>query len=381
MTAFTRRVLLTANTAWNIRNYRMPLVHALLQDGAEVLVLAPEDDSSAILRAEGCKVYDLPMDARGTTWRDARLIARLRQEFARLRPDIILSYTIKNNIYGGLAARSLGIPILPNVTGRGAAFQASPLVQAIARQLYRQAFRGASEVFFQNAEDLSLFRDLGLILAQQGYLLKGSGIDLTEFAPVPLPGRVDAPVFLMIARLLPEKGVREFVEAARQVRQLHPLAQFRVLGPYQIRKSAGISEADMANWVAEGVVDYLGTANDVRPAIADADVVVLPSYYPEGAPRCLIEAAAMGRPLITTDTPGCRDVVGSDGAGVLCAPRDVESLTAALLHLLRAGPDHRARMGRLARRRVEAEFDVSDVISAYRRAMVKALSRKAATLG
>lgn len=336
-------ILMTANAAWSIWNFRRPLVGALMGDGHRITALAPPYGSVPALEGLGCRVLPLAMRAKGLNpLADLALQRRLARHFRAERPDAILSYTIKNNVFGARAATAAGIPLLPNVTGLGTAFLSGRLLQGIAEHLYRGAFAALPVVFFQNADDRDLFLDRRLVRAGQARLLPGSGIDLDHFAPAPMPET--PPVFLMVARLLRDKGVVEFVAAARRVRARHPGVRFRLLGAVGSENRSAIDAATLQGWVAEGAVEYLGTTDDVRPAIAAAACVVLPSYR-EGALRMLIEAAAMARPVIATDVPGCRAVVDREVSGFLCEVRSADSLAAAIERFLALAPGARAAIG------------------------------------
>ncbi len=363
------RILLTVNLAWNILNFRMGVVRALITAGHDVSVLAPGDGAG--LAAAGVRHIPLEMDAKGLSpLSGVALTAQMMRHFRKERPDVILSWTIKNNIFGAMAARRVGVPFIPNVSGLGTAFLSGGALQFVAQTLYRRAFRSLETVFFQNAEDRDLFTQRRLVRFEQAQLLPGSGIDLTRFIPTPLPDT--APVFLMVARLLRDKGVVEFAQAARIVRKTHPDATFCLLGALDADNRSAIPETLLREWEAEGIIRYLGTAPDVRPHIAQAHCVVLPSYR-EGAPRTLIEAAAMGRPVIATDVPGCRAVVERGQTGLLCEARSGESLAEACLQFLDMSPEARAAMGQAGRARMEEHYDEKLVVNAYLAAIDRAV--------
>lgn len=365
------KVLMSMNAAWNAWNFRAPVIAALLADGHSVTVLAPEDDSVSALRQMGCDVVSLQMNVKGLNpLQDLKLLRCFKQQFRDLNPDMVLSYTIKNNIFGAIAARSLGIPFIPNVTGLGTAFLSGGLLQTVAEGLYRYAFAGLPVVFFQNADDRDLFVRLRLVKSKQARLLPGSGIDLRRFAAADMPPATPATAFLMIARLLRDKGVIEFVEAARLVKAQHPGARFQLLGAVDSENRTAIDRATVDGWVAEGLVEYLGTTTDVRPFIADVSCVVLPSYR-EGAPRTLIEAAAIARPLIATDVPGCRSVVDHGVNGYLCQVRDARSLADAMLLLLALPHAELVAMGKAGREKMVREFDERVVIDSYQKAIAE----------
>lgn len=356
-------VLLTVNSAWNILNFRRPIVVALLAQGYRVTVLAPPDDAVPKLQELGIKVIPLIMDTKGLNpIHDTAFMLRLYRHFRAERPDVVLSWTIKNNIFGAFAARMARVPFIPNVSGLGTAFLSGGTLQRVAEILYRRAFSQLDTVFFQNTEDAALFTTRELVCENQVHCLPGSGIDLSRFALAPLPE--GPPSFLMIARLLRDKGVLEYVNAARDIRTRYPDASFRLLGAAGVQNRSAISALEVAEWQAEGIIDYLGTTEDVRPHIAQAQCVVLPSYR-EGAPRTLIEGAAIGRPAIATNVPGCRDVVEDEHTGLLCAPRNAAALAAQCARFISMSHAERVAMGQAARSRMEALYDDTIVVRAY----------------
>lgn len=362
-------ILMTVNAAWNIWNFRRPLVRDLLAEGHRVTVLAPPDDSVAQLQAMGCGFLSLEMDVKGLSpARDLKLMARFKRIFRAERPDVVLSYTIKNNIFGAMAARAVGLAFIPNVTGLGTAFLSGGALRTVAEALYRRAFGRLPVVFFQNGDDRDLFVTRRLLRPGQARLLPGSGIDLVRFAAADLPNATEPPVFLMIARLLRDKGVIEFVEAARQVKARAPQARFQLLGAIGSENRTAIGASMVRAWQRDGLIEHLGTTPDVRPYIDKAQCVVLPSYR-EGAPRTLIEAAAMARPLIATDVPGCRAVVEDGVTGFLCQVRSGDSLADACLRFLEMPQDTKAAMGQNGRRKMERDFDEAIVVASYRDAI------------
>ena len=360
------RIIMTVNAAWNIWNFRRPLVSALIADGHEVTVLAPDDEFAAKLTGLGAKFIPLPMQLKSLNPASHVALAwRMRRVFAKIQPDAVLSYTIKNNIYGAFAARSLGQQFIPNVTGLGTAFLSGGILQTLAQLLYRSAFAGLPVVFFQNEDDRDLFLGNGLLQPRQARLLPGSGIDLAHFAASPYPHAGRPPVFLMIARLLRQKGVEEYVEAARLVRNRYPNARFQLLGAADAANRSAINLDTVEAWEHTHGIEYLGTSQDVRAQLADANCVVLPSYR-EGAPRTLIEAAAMARPVIATDVPGCRSVVDDGVSGILCPARDAAGLAAACIRFLELDQAEREAMGQAGRAKMEREFDQELIARAYR---------------
>lgn len=359
-------ILLTANSTWGIANYRSGLIRAIMDRGMQVTVLAPDDGHVDRLRALGCRVVLLEMDNKGTSpLQDARLFLAFRRQLRALSPQAILSFTVKNNVYCGLAARSARIPFLPNVSGLGTAFVRETWLTKVVTLLSIAAFRRLPAVIFQNPDDSALFIDRGIVSPQSCVVVPGSGVDLTRFVPTPLPQN-EVTTFVLIARLLWDKGVGEFVEAARLLRTAGVPVRCQLLGFVDAKNRTAIGRDTVDAWQAEGIIDYLGATHDVRPVIAAVDCVVLPSYR-EGTPRSLLEAAAMARPVITTDVPGCRSVVDHGVTGYLCQVRDAQSLAQAMERFALLPADSKASMAAAARQKMELRFDEHIVIDTYLR--------------
>ena len=349
-------------------NFRAGLIGALVAQGHEVIAAAPDDAYAPRLAALGCRFVPLPMDNQGThPGRDALLLWRYLRLMARERPDVYLGYTVKPNIYGSLAAHLIGAPVINNIAGLGAVFGKRGLLVRFVRGLYRLALGRSAKVFFQNSDDRQLFIGGGLVRAEVADLLPGSGIDLTRFAmasPHAVGDGKDKFRFLLIARMLWDKGVGEFVEAAKLIRARWPQVECCLLGFLDVQNPGAISREQMNVLVAQGVI-YLGASDDVRIEVEAADCIVLPSYYREGTPRTLLEAAAMGRPIITTDSVGCREVVDDGKNGYLCKPRDATDLADKMDRMLNLSPEQRQQMSLYGRHKMEREFDEEIVIRKY----------------
>ncbi len=367
------KIIISVNTAWNLFNFRAGLIKALAAAGYEVVVVAPADEYVPRLESLGCRFVPLPMDNKGThPGRDLLLIWRFFLLLRDERPDVYLGYTVKPNVYGSLAAHALGIPVINNIAGLGAVFIRDGWLTRLVQSLYRLALARSSKVFFQNDEDRALFVSGGLVNAAVTERLPGSGISLDQFTPVPLLNKT--PIrFLLIARMLWDKGVGEFVEAARLLKQAGVQAEFCLLGFLDVQNPAAISRAQMEAWTSEGLVRYLGVSDNVREEIALGDCVVLPSYR-EGTPRTLLEAAAMGRPIVTTDAVGCREVVDDGVNGYLCRPKDAAALAEKMKLIAGLLPEERTAMGLRGRAKVEREFDEQIVIGKYLGAVGAALA-------
>lgn len=360
----TKTIVLSANSDWNIANFRAGLIRGIRGAGYQPVVIAPQDPF-ADSRMRKLDVERIPIEIERSGLNplaDLRLLAEYRRLLKRLRPAAYLGYTIKPNIYGSYAAVSLGIAAIPNVSGLGTAFIRNGPLQYLVTSLYRIGFSRAPVVFFQNGEDRELFTRRRIIRSDQGRVLPGSGIDLGRFTAAPASS--GPAVFLFVGRLLRDKGVVEFVEAARSLRKILSGARFQLLGHFDEGNRTAISRSEVESWVADGDVEYLGAVDDVRPAIASSTAVVLPSYR-EGLPRSLLEAGAMARPLIATDVPGCRDVVEHGVNGYLCAARDPQSLAGAMRWMAELPQAERLVMGETARRKVQDEFGEERVIRTY----------------
>jgi glycosyltransferase involved in cell wall biosynthesis len=361
-----KNVVISINTTWNVYNFRVGLIKALIARGYSVVVLAPNDEYAPLLEAQGCRCIHLPMDRNGVNpLKDLILFYRYYQILRTLRPTAFLSYTIKPNIYGSLASHLLGVPVLNNIAGLGATFIRQTFVTKIVRLLYKAALSRSHRVFFQNSDDLRLFCELGLVDHQVANLVPGSGVNLDSYAAEATDINCQRPYrFLVVARVLRDKGIEEYIEAARLLRSIGIDAEFRLLGAIDTENPNSISAEKVADWEEAGLLSYLGKTDDVRPYLAAADCVVLPSYR-EGVPRSLLEAAAMARPLIATDVPGCRDVIDDKVNGLLCEVKNPASLAEKMKEMICLSPARRTEMGLAGRKKVEAEFNEEVVIRKY----------------
>jgi glycosyltransferase involved in cell wall biosynthesis len=368
------KAIVVSNMAESLVNFRGPLIRELRAAGHEVVAVAPEatDPVVEVLADRGVRYVSIPMARTSIAPLDDLTYARrLFGLFRRERPDVVFAYTIKPTVYATVAARLAGVPTrVAMVNGLGYAFGSAGMRQKLvgmaASLLYRAAGAAATEVVFQNPDDRDEFTRRGLVPARKTRVVAGSGIDLARFEAQPLPE--GAPTFLLIARLIRDKGVVDFVDAARIVRERHPEARFQLLGPLDPGAPGAIDQATLDAWAAEGVVAYLGTTRDVRPLLAAATVFVLPSYYREGTPRTALEALATGRAVVTTDLPGCRETVVDGENGDLVPARDPQALAAALTRYV-VEPDRARRFGASSRALAESKFDVHRVNADMRDAM------------
>lgn len=356
------RVLVIGSQARYLANFRGALMQTMNAYGHEVFALAPDFDAEtrSELCAIGVKPVDISLSRTGMNpLRDLHDLVVLRALMRRLNPDAVLATGIKPAVYGILAAAMAGVPKrFALMAGLGYAFSEGRtlrdrIIQTITRRLCRIALRRADVVFVQNPDDADELATLAIVSREKIVRVNGSGVDLTAWPQMSLP---DPPAtFALAARLLGEKGVREYVAAARRVKAKHPETRFLLLGGLDSNPSA-VGSAEVASWAAEGVVEWPGHV-DVQPWLAQTSVFVLPSYYREGVPRSILEALAAGRPVITTDAPGCRETVVADRNGFLIPPRDVDSLASAMLYFVE-NPRQVPVMGRNSRQLAEERFDV-----------------------
>jgi len=358
------KIAIVLNTSWNIFNFRMNFIKALQAEGHEIHTIAPVDHYTPYLKAAGCIHHKVKMDSRGANpVKDFALLVELGLIYRKLRPDVILHYTIKPNIYGTLAAAMLRIPVINNVCGLGTVFLKNNLTSAIAVFLYKVSFRFANKVFFQNPEDRELFLSKNLVLEKSSDLLQGSGIDLSRFTPSEY-SRNKQFTFLLISRLITDKGIFEYISAIKKLKEKGNNFKFQLMGSPDIKHKRGIKESIIKSWIAAGTVEYLGTTDDVRPFINGADCIVLPSYR-EGTPRTLLEAASSAKPIIATDVPGCHQVVEHGVNGFLCKLKDADDLAIKMNEMGNLDDGTLKQFGANGRIKMQLHFDEKLVIQKY----------------
>ena len=359
------KVLLLGSFSKSLLAFRGHFIRRLIEEDHDVVAAAPsmDEEVAETLRQWGARSHEVPMERTGVNpVQDLQTLWALHRLFEWEKPDIFLGYTIKPVVYGLLAAWLADVPSrYALITGVGTAFtdgagKKQYMLQIVASMLYRLSLSKCHRAIFQNPDDAYLFCARRLVGGpEQVALVNGSGVDLDAYQPAPLP---EEPSYLMISRLLRNKGVVEYVQAARRIKRLHPRARFRLVGGLD-EGPAAISAREVEEWICDGYVEYLGYMDDVRPALADANVYVLPSYR-EGTPRTVLEAMAMGRPVVTTDVAGCRQTVEPGENGFLVPPRDVEALVRGMTHFI-GEPDMVQTMGRKSREIARERFDVEEV--------------------
>jgi len=367
MTLPAKKILLVANTAWNLWNYRKALISNLIQADFEVVLAAPGDRFQNYLQENCCCRFVLlrHLSRRSfSIWQNALCLLEFVRLFRRERPALVLLFTIKPNILGNLAARIAAVPTLSIIEGLGYSGSQAARWRRLAAPLYRLALRKTEKVVFLNQDDAHEFRQHQLVRLDQALVIQGPGVDMEHFQPARhLPG--EKTIFLFCGRLLVEKGIREFVQAAARIIQNVANAEFQVLGSPDPENPSSVSARELQIWKKESPVTFLGSADDVRLYLAKADVLVLPSYYREGVPRSVLEAMAMGKIIVTTDTPGCRDTVEAGKNGFLIPPKNVEALVAVLHEVLKLSPETRRQMGAFSRQKAAREFSDDQVLPHY----------------
>ena len=363
----------SSNTTWNLYNFRGNLIRRLLDAGCCVIIISPRDSYYEKFISLGCDVIDIQMDNKGNNpVKDLQTYFAYKGVYKKMQPDVALHYTVKPNIYGTLAAKSLGIPVINTISGLGTAFLEESWLTRVVESLYKISQQWPHDVFFQNPDDYKVFEERGLIDNGKMHIVPGSGVDLEHFSPRPSPGGSSV-CFLMCGRLLLDKGVKEYVLAAQQLKSEFPDTVFQLLGPLGVSNRSAVMQDDIDTWQDSGVIEYLGETDDVRPMVESADCIVLPSYR-EGTPKTLLEAAAMSKPIIATDVPGCREVVIDNVSGYLCKARDVDDLMQSMRRFIELSDGERERMGIAGRKMVETKFDERKVIDRYMQAINEVMS-------
>lgn len=365
-----KTVLICSNYAWTILNFRLSLIKSLTNEGYRVVVVTQFDGYEEKLAKEVYKVLPLYISRKGINpIMDLVTLCDLLKKICYVKPDFLLLFTVKPVIYGSIAARIVGIPNIPMITGLGTVFITDSWITKIVKSLYRFSLARAQVVFFQNTDDKELFILNRLVKPSVCKVSPGSGLDLAKFVLTELPNNSSL-TFLLIARMLHDKGVGEFVDAARYLKKKYPKTSFQLLGPLGVENRTSISYTKMQAWVEEGVIDYLGETDDVSVFIKESSCVVLPSYR-EGTSRVLLEAAAMGRPIVTTNVPGCKEILEDGITGFLCEPKNSSDLAEKMKMILLLTYEQRKEMGKRGRKKIEKEFNQDIVSNLYINAINK----------
>lgn len=360
-------IAFVSNSAWSVYNFRLDVINNLIGQGYEVMVLAPDDQYSSLLRESGCRFIPISFDNKTKNpFRDISFYWQLKRLYRRYKPNFIFHYVAKPNIYGSLAAAANGIPSVAVITGLGYAFAKKNWLYQVIRLLYKKSLRVAKEVWFLNNEDARVFIDEKIVNIEKVKVLPGEGINTHHFLPgSPVREANHTFTFLMSTRLLKSKGVGLYADAARILKKKNYDVRFELIGFFENHHPDSITQEELARWEREGLIHYAGFANDVRPFLAKADCFVFPSFYNEGIPRCLMEAAAMELPIITSLNRGCKEVVLNNSTGYICNRHDPFDLADKMEKMISLPAEERARMGKNGRALVVRKFNITTVIDEY----------------
>lgn len=361
-----KKIIVTSNTSWYLYNFRLPLLKELVSRGYQVFALAPYDSYVKKLEEHGINHIKIRITRSSLNpFADLKILKHFVAIYRKYKPDIVQHFTVKPVIYGTLAARILHIKYIYNmVPGMGYVFTGVSFkkfwIQRIVRYLYRRSMKYSSHVFFQNRDDNNYFLKYKLVNKNRATIIAGTGVDIDKFKPGKKIEKKRI-TFMIAARLLWDKGIGEFAKAARALKQKYNNADFWLLGPVDLENPKGIQPAQLQQWNREGIVQYLGMTDNIKSYLKKADIIVLPSYYKEGLPLSLLEGAAMGMPIITTDSTGCREVVEDGVNGFLVPIKDVKSLAASMEKFIKK-PFLISQMGRASRKIVLEKFDSKIIV-------------------
>lgn len=356
-----KKILILANNDIGLYNFRKELIERLIQERNEVYISLPYGERVKDLEKLGCIFVETNVDRRGTNpIKDLKLILKYKNILKIVKPDIVLTYTIKPNIYGGLMCRIKNIPYICNITGLGTATENKSIVQKIVFVLYKCALKRVKCCFVQNSENLQFLTDNKLVDKMRCKLIPGSGVNLKHFKVLPYPNNSENVRFLFISRIMKEKGIEQYLEAAKVIKGKYSNTEFHVLGFCEQEY-----EAQLQKLTEDGIINYHGLQKDVIPFLKETSCLIHPSYYPEGMSNVLLEASASGRPVITTNRSGCREIIDDGKTGYIIEIKKSQQLIDKIEEFLKLSNDQRKQMGLEARKKVEKEFDRNIVIEEY----------------
>jgi len=370
-----KKIAVIENGLISTYTMREGLMMRLLAEECDVYILTHANSYKSQVEKTGLKVIDIG-SGNVNPLKVTSYIYNLYKALKKIKPDVCLTFSIRPAIWGNIITRRLHIPTITNITGTGPLFESKSMAYRIARILYQTALRKTRKVFFQNNDDMNLFVKKKFVKSSVAERIPGSGVDYNKFSPAGIRTRENGSfTFLFIGRLIKDKGIFEYINAARITRKKYPHANFNIIGPFwtQNLKNNTITQTQLHNWIDEGVIDYLGEKKDVRKYIGEADCVVLPSYR-EGTSNTLLEAASMEKPAIATNTTGCREIVEDKITGLLCNVKDETDLADKMQKMISLSEQERKQMGQRARQKIIKEYDKQIVIAAYLKAIKEALA-------
>lgn len=363
------KIAFVGNTSFSIYKFRLGVMKSFISKGYKVLAIAPEDEYSELFLKEGIKYIPINIQTKNKNiWADIKVVINLFKIYKKNNIDFIFHYTIKPNIYGSFAARLNNIPSIAITTGLGYTFQMTGFFYWFIIRLYKAALLGAKEIWFLNTHDKEAFIQAGIVAENRTFVLPSEGVDTDFYAPRQLDNKSQKGVFkfLLLSRLIKGKGVEEYIRAGDILKQKGLQVECQLLGKVEKEDSSiAVPLEEVMEWHNKGVINYLGEFIDVRDFIANCDCVVLPTYYMEGVPRCLMEGMSMGKPIITTDNVGSNELVIDKVNGFKCKPRDVESLADKMELMVNTKVEERIKMGENGRQRILDIFDERKIIQIY----------------
>ncbi len=369
-------IMLVGNSSWSMYNFRRGLIKSLLEKQYSVTIVAPNDDYSNNLKSLGCNFIAFPLTSYSVNlFKELYSIVRLAFIYKRNYPDIIFHYTIKPNIYGSFLCKFLKIPCIAITTGLGYTFSVENTISKLTFFLYRLTLKSANEVWFLNKDDRDAFISQRLITLDKALILNGEGIDTSYFKNTFKKKSDHNFRFILVSRMIWDKGIKEFVDAAKKIKLDYPNVIFQLLGPCDIKNPNSVSYEQINVWEKAGIIEYLGHTDDVRPHVCFADCVVLPSYYREGIPRTLMEASSLSKPIITSNNVGCKEAVIDGVTGFLCEPKSIDSLQKKLRKVLLLSNDQVLKMGESGRYFIKEFFEEKNIIKEYHNCIDRTLEK------
>ncbi len=360
------KIAFVGNTSFSLYKFRLGVMRDFILKGYEIIAIAPEDEYSKLFNDEGIKYISVKIDGKGTNiYNDFKLISNLVYIYKKNNINFVFHYTIKPNIYGSIACRILNIPSIAVTTGLGFAFNKKNIFNKFVKHLYSFSLSKVLEIWFLNSNDKNLFIENNIIKSDKAYLLHSEGIDTNFYFPGPKTKNTDKFVFLLLSRLIEEKGIIEYIKAAEILKTRGVDVECQLLGKQEKESSKSISIDTIMNCHNSGTINYLGEFIDIRDYITNSDCVVLPSYYMEGVPRCLMEAMSMERPIITTNNVGCNELILDNINGYICEPKNITDLADKMEKMFFTKLSSRKVMGKNGRQRIIDLFEEKKIISDY----------------
>ncbi|MCT2134616.1 glycosyltransferase family 4 protein [Oceanobacillus kimchii] len=354
-----KKILILSNHHSYTYNFRKEIIQALIKEGYKVILVLPYGQKVEILKKMGCEFIDLPLDRRGMNpITDMKLFLNYRKIIKRVKPDVVLTYTVKPNLYGGIACRISKVPFFPNITGLGSAVENKSSIQRLLLFMSKQTYKNASCVFFQNQENKHFFEEHNIKLKNYK-VIPGSGVNTSDFSMLPYPSGKTIE-FLYISRIMKQKGIEQYLDAAKYIKSKYNNVKFHVLGFCEEDY-----ESELRNLHDKGIIEYHGMQDDVRKFHRIAHCIIHPTYYPEGMSNVLLECAASGRPIITTNRSGCREIVDDGINGFIVEQKDSKDLISKIEEFLKLTITEKTEMGKAARKKIEREFERDLIVDAY----------------